>query len=247
MQQPDSFTLYAASLLLLASCGGSQSDTDTPATAPPQATPAAAPAPAPAPATEPVGATGTALTSIAANGIDQLFRLEDVFLSSQPSRKGFEVLKRQGIHTIVNLRKPNELGEIDEGESLARLEFSYHNPAFGPPEELTDELLDTTRALFSNAEERPLLVHCKSGTRVGAVWMAHRILDAGIPWIDAGQEARLLGLKQGGYLERVREYVTARGAEAPPAAAPATPDQPPAAQEGGADAPAPATPPSDGR
>jgi hypothetical protein len=40
--------------------------------------------------------------------------------------------------------------------------------------------------------ERPLLLHCASANRVGAVWLAHRVLDGGLSYDAALREAELL-------------------------------------------------------
>ena len=54
------------------------------------------------------------------------------------------------------------------------------------------------------------MLHCASGNRVGAVWLAYRVLDEGLEPGAALEEARTIGLRSAGYEERALEYVRAR-------------------------------------
>ena len=51
-----------------------------------------------------------------------------------------------------------------------------------------------------------MILHCSSANRVGAVWLAHRVLDGGLKYNEALSEAKTVGLKLPAYEERVKEY-----------------------------------------
>lgn len=59
---------------------------------------------------------------------------------------------------------------------------------------LTDAVFDETRAWLTDDGKKPLLLHCHSANRVGAIWLAHRVLDDGLMLAAAEREATLVGL-----------------------------------------------------
>jgi len=133
----------------------------------------------------------------------------DILLAGQPSSADLELAAEQGVRTVINMRKPEEL-ELDEGALVRELGMAYVHEPWNGPEELTDEVFDTYRALLDGAE-RPVLLHCKSANRVGAVWLAWRVLDGGLPVEEARAEAREVGLKTPQYEAAALEYVERRG------------------------------------
>jgi len=141
--------------------------------------------------------------------IERLHALGDVYLASQPSPADLTAARAHGVVSVVNLRLPGEL-EFDEGTVVTDLGMRYHNPAFNSPETLSDATLDDTRALLSAATEKPMLMHCASANRVGAVWLAHRVLDDGVDLDTALDEAHQVGLRSAPLEQRVREYISSR-------------------------------------
>jgi uncharacterized protein (TIGR01244 family) len=137
--------------------------------------------------------------------IPNLHAYGDVLLAGQPSAADLELVAAEGVRTVVNMRKQEEL-ELDEGPLVERLGMAYVHAPWNGPDELTDEVFDTYRALLEDAE-RPLLLHCKSANRVGAVWLAWRVLDGGLGVDEARAEAREVGLKSPQYEARALEYV----------------------------------------
>ena len=71
-------------------------------------------------------------------------------------------------------------------------------------------MLDRTREVLSDHERKPILVHCASANRVGAVWLAHRVLDDGLAYEAALAEAKTVGLKAPALEQRAKEYIDAR-------------------------------------
>jgi uncharacterized protein (TIGR01244 family) len=160
----------------------------------------AAPAP---PATE-------RLEPYSCGSIERLHTLGGVFLASQPGKEELEKAAANGIRTVLDLRKPGELTEFDERAEVERLGMAYVNVPFSKPEELTDEVLDRAREILNDPTLKPMLVHCHSANRVGAVWLAHRVLDGGVDYPAALAEARTVGLKSPALEERAKRYVDAR-------------------------------------
>lgn len=74
---------------------------------------------------------------------------------------------------------------------------------------MTDEVLDRARAELK-AAPRPILMHCASANRVGAVWLPYRVLDGGLSWDDAVAEAKVVGLRSAELEAKARDYVERR-------------------------------------
>jgi len=148
--------------------------------------------------------------------IERLHEIDGFYLASQPSAADFAAARRRGVVSVVNLRLPDE-NEFDEAAVVEGLGMRYHNPGFRGPETLTDATLDRARALLSDRAEQPMLVHCASANRVGAVWLAHRVLDDDIPLDAALAEAHAVGLSNAAHEARVRAYIAAHQSAQGPA------------------------------
>jgi len=209
----------ALCLALTSACGGSDANEQAAITAELAAAEAQAaaaqqanaPAPGAAAARPSAQIKGTDLFRRNVHGIESIFQMEGFFLSGQPDPAGLREAKANGIRTIVSLRMPAELGEQDEGATVEALGMAWENPGFGSAEALTDELFAEIRATLNDESKQPLLLHCASANRVGAVWLAHRILDHGITWEQASVEARTVGLRSPELYERACAYLTSQG------------------------------------
>lgn len=129
-----------------------------------------------------------------------------IFLASQPQPDDFAQAKMGGVKTVIDMRHAAEVKEFDERTVVTGLGLAYLNPAWNGPDELTDAILDRTREMLRTAE-RPLLIHCSSANRVGAVWYAWRALDDGVTIEQALSDAKTVGLKSPDYERIVRAYI----------------------------------------
>ena len=164
----------------------------------PQAAPSSA-APAKAPRLE----------ALSWGTVERMHRLDSVYLASQPGKEDFALAKDAGIRTVIDLRKPGEL-DWNERAEVERLGMEYDNFGFKEPEQLTDAIFDATRKLLNDPGKKPILLHCSSANRVGAIWLAHRALDDHLPLDDAIREAEQVGLKSTAFRDRARDYVERR-------------------------------------
>ncbi|MCA8961357.1 MAG: protein tyrosine phosphatase family protein [Planctomycetes bacterium] len=131
--------------------------------------------------------------------------VDNVYLAGQPTASELRKAAAGGIRTIINLRLASEL-EFDEAAEADALGVRYHNPGFKGGENLTDSIFDEVRSLLRSSQ-RPILFHCSSGNRVGAVWATYRVLDEGWDIDRAIDEAKQIGLRTPAYEARAREYV----------------------------------------
>jgi len=141
--------------------------------------------------------------------VQRIHTLDGVFLASQPQPADLEQAKAGGIRTVVSLRHADEL-DWDEAALVARLGMEHASIPFRTPDELTDDVFDRVRALLNDPAKRPLLLHCSSANRVGAVWLAHRVLDGGLSIQAAVAEARRVGLKLPAFEEKALDHVRRR-------------------------------------
>ena len=141
-------------------------------------------------------------------------RFGTIWLAGQPGKDDLALARELGIRTVVNLRKPGEL-DWDEAAAVGSLGLTYVNHPFQAPGELTDEIFDAVRGELARAGEQPILLHCASANRVGAVWLAHRVLDGGLTYDAALREAEIVGLKNPAHRDRAREYIERRLGDTP--------------------------------
>jgi len=142
--------------------------------------------------------------------IAQLHVFDGIYLAGQPEPQDFALAKEAGVRTVLNIRHPAELGDFDEEAHVIGLGLEYVSLPWGKPEELTDEVFDRYRELLEDSE-RPVLLHCGSANRVGAVWIPWRVLDGGLSFEAALEEAKTIGLRTPAYEERAAAYVREHG------------------------------------
>ena len=148
-----------------------------------------------------------ALEPYSCGTVERLHTWNGIFAGSQPAADDLRHARENGIKTVINLRPSSEDAGFDEAVLVAELGMEYHNVPFAAPDELTDAVFEQARALLRDETKRPVFLHCHSGNRVGAVWLAFRALDGGLAFEDALEEAKQVGLKSAPLEQRAREYV----------------------------------------
>lgn len=144
--------------------------------------------------------------------ITRLHTLGGIFLASQPKPEDFEQARKGGVKTVINLRHDSEITDFNEKEVVEAQGLAYIHLPWNGPAELTEEVFDRSRELLTSAE-KPILLHCSSANRVGALWIPYRVLDGNMSIDEAVAEARTVGLKSGDYERLAREYVAQKQAK----------------------------------
>lgn len=104
---------------------------------------------------------------------------------------GAEILAEHGFRTIIDLRTPAE-GTNEEKQAVEAADLHYINiPVTG--EGINQKQLATFTKVIENTA-KPILVHCASGNRAGAMWVAYRISQGVAPEI-AIEEGKAAGMK----------------------------------------------------
>ncbi len=107
----------------------------------------------------------------------------------------FTALKQQGFVSIVNLRLASEPGaDVETSRTSAQsVGLKYiHLPfdAATPSSSVIDEFIK----VVSDKANQPVYIHCGSANRVGALWLAKRLVVDKWPVDKATQEAEAIGL-----------------------------------------------------
>ena len=154
------------------------------------------------------------LEPVKCGAVKQLHALGDIYLAGQPSPEDFQEFKKRGVKSVLNLRTKEEL-DFDEAKTIKNLGLEYHHIPIAGPDSLTDENFDKLRKLLNEKEQRPMLLHCTAANRVGAVWLAHRVLDGGLTYDAALAEAKTVGLKTPALEAKAKDYIAKQKVKKP--------------------------------
>ena len=135
--------------------------------------------------------------------------LPNILTSGQPTGEALERLAAAGCRTVVDLRLPEEPRDCDEPAHVAALDMTYVNipvsyDGLGAPE------FDRLREVLAGAGDAPVLVHCASANRVGALLFPYLVLDAGRERDEAFDLACAVGLRHAGMAEAGHRYIDER-------------------------------------
>jgi len=103
--------------------------------------------------------------------------------------------KEKGVHKIVNLCPPGETPGYDEGAIVKQLGMTYVNIPIAGAADLS---VDNAKALAEAITDTccgPILVHCASGNRVGALFALKAHFVDGKSVDEALADGRAHGLK----------------------------------------------------
>lgn len=138
---------------------------------------------------------------------DRAHVCQSVLLASQPDVADLDLLQQRGYRSVLNLRGADEDPGFDEGEAVTERGIDYYNVGFSSADQLSDGVFQQVRQILNDQDNHPILVHCASANRVGAVWLAHRVLDHDLDYETALAEARTVGLRSDALEERARDYI----------------------------------------
>lgn len=131
----------------------------------------------------------------------------NLYSSGQPTKAQFQNLLEKGVQVVIDLRADDETPDFDEAAFVRGIGLQYLELPVRGKEGLTRENVLSLDALFLQAGERPLLLHCSSGNRVGAMmalreaWLhgatAEQALVVGRAWGMKSLEPDVTALLQG--------------------------------------------------
>lgn len=116
---------------------------------------------------------------------------EDVLVGGQPTPDQLQAAKDAGYRTIVNLRPVGEQRGWDEARAVEDMGMRYVHIPVASGADLTPE---AARLLADAVDETPVMVHCASGNRVGALFAVKAKLVDGEDTDSAIETGRRAGL-----------------------------------------------------
>jgi uncharacterized protein (TIGR01244 family) len=132
--------------------------------------------------------------------------LTGVYTGGQPAEEELDALAAAGVRTVLDTRAPDEYRGFDEGRAVREAGMDYVVLPV-TPYTLTPATFDRFRELLKAEERRPVLVHCASGNRVGALLVPYLILDEGRSPDEALELAVASGLRSQALLDVAMAYV----------------------------------------
>lgn len=148
------------------------------------------------------------------------FPLPGVMAAGQPTGTQIQLMVEEGgYRTLIDLRAPDEQRGFDEAETARQIGLTYVNVPVTPAT-LDQATIDRFLNAFRKAE-RPVLLHCSTSNRVGAMLYAWLVLEKKEFPEKALEQARAAGLRSPEMAEKVQKLVAERqGAPARPAPRP---------------------------
>lgn len=103
-----------------------------------------------------------------------------------------EEAKRLGFKTVVDLRGPKEEGVTAKRKAVEAAGLDYVNIPVTTRAPTMDQVAEFA-AIANDATRHPILLHCVSSNRSGAMWALYRVSE-GVPVEVAIEEGRTNGL-----------------------------------------------------
>ena len=91
-----------------------------------------------------------------------------LFTAGQPAATDWQAIRARGIGTVVNLRTDGELNERDEAAEVQAAGMRYISIPVAGAEGIDAENAERLHSVLA-AADGPVLVHCASGNRAGAL------------------------------------------------------------------------------
>lgn len=162
--------------------------------------------PPPGSATKEVDAHELKLQKKPLGNMRSVHALGNIYLAGQPTPTDIPLLKKAGIKTVITLRKTKEV-PWDEAGVVKQQGMKFVSIPFQGPAELKPEVFDKALKVLRDKKRGPTVLHCGSANRVGAIWYAYRVLDGKLLPEAALKEAKVVGLRTPGYVEKAQAYV----------------------------------------
>ena len=92
-----------------------------------------------------------------------------LYVSGQPKPEAFAAFAKAGVKAVINLRPPQETPGFDEAEIVAKAGMAYYNIPIRGAVDLTRDNVQKLDTLLGKIGNEPVLIHCSSSNRVGAL------------------------------------------------------------------------------
>lgn len=132
-------------------------------------------------------------TPIELAGVPHLSRDHSIYVSGCPTTEGLEALKARGVKTVIDLRTDKELSE-DYPETVKKLGMNYvHLPMAS--DAMTEQQADNYLEAVRRYGDQPILDHCGSANRAGAMHGLYLATERGCSIDEAVKRAKQAGMR----------------------------------------------------
>lgn len=131
---------------------------------------------------------------------------DDIVPSGQPPKPHIAALGEAGYRTVLDTRAPEDPRSYDEPEAAAKAGMQY---LVLPVRNRTipEETFDRFRQILRDGGNQPLLIHCGSGNRVGALLIPYLGLDRGMCSETVMVLAKQVGLRDPELAHAATRYI----------------------------------------
>lgn len=136
---------------------------------------------------------------------------EGLLIGGQPDEAALRQAAAAGVRGVVNLRSEGEQVEFDEGLLVTELGMDYFWLPIAGADDLTPENVQTFDNILATIGDEPVLMHCGSGNRVGALFALQAGMHRGMETEAAIELGRAHGLTK--LEDAVRARLEAAAAE----------------------------------
>lgn len=126
--------------------------------------------------------------------ISNFYVQDNVYAGGLPSEAQMKAFAAAGVKTVIDFRSEAE-GLEEQQQTVAALGLEYVNIPLGR-ELASVEAQQKFAQVFAAAGSDKVLLHCRSGNRVGMIWSLHQIANK-MDLEQAIQEGRAMGMKPG--------------------------------------------------
>lgn len=137
-------------------------------------------------------------------GIENLTRVENVYVASQPDADALRAAASRGVGIVVNLRSPSEEAGFDEQAVAEAAGLEYFQIPVMTSGGLDKDAMVQISQIVNASGSDPILVHCSSGNRVSGWLAVHLARNRGMTVDEALSVARAAGLTKAGLESMVR-------------------------------------------
>lgn len=121
-----------------------------------------------------------------------------ILTGGQPSEAQLIEAQQKGYKTVINLRPATEHRGLDEADQVKKLGMNYINIPVSGANNLNPANSQALNKALSDINTYPILIHCASGNRVGALFALDAHQRAQLPIdaaVDIGKKAGLTHLE----------------------------------------------------
>jgi uncharacterized protein (TIGR01244 family) len=132
---------------------------------------------------------------------------ESFATAGQPKETAFAKLATSGFRSVLNLRTDSEGVDLAREREMAEKAGLRYISVPVAPQSITSETVNAFISAVKEKTNHPMLIHCGSANRVGAMMMIYRVLGQGWPEDKAAEEAARIGLTNPNLKKFAQDYI----------------------------------------